>query len=312
MKDHELELELENEFENEFEAEQELESEQEGEQFLGGLIGSLLGESEAETEFESEFELESHEHEFESNEFETESEQFFGKAFKKIGGLIRRAAPMLKAIAAKAVPMVANVVGGPLGGMAANLASSALGLRENETEFESELELEGEFESHEFELEGEFEHEHENEAMTEHEAQAQAMAAFAAETESMLEMETFAGSAAATVISARDRRALQRVLPSMMRGVSLLARILGRRRLTRPFLRTIPTIVGRTVRTLKRGAEAGKPITRQRAGRVMAGQTRRVLASPRITNSAMRRNMRACQAVNRQTRRPSANRVVRG
>src|SRR5215472_10646157 len=131
-------------FETEWELEQELESGSgEGEGILGAIgnvLGGLLGEEELEQhetahefenpemthEFEShelahEFEhpestheFETHEfehpessHEFEQHEFELETgEQFFGKIFKGIRGLVRRAAPLLKRIASVAVPIV--------------------------------------------------------------------------------------------------------------------------------------------------------------------------------------------------------------
>jgi hypothetical protein len=76
------------------------------------------------------------------------------------------------------------------------------------------------------------------------------------------------------------------------------------RRSTRPFVRVVPTIVRRTVRTLRRSAAAGQPITRRRAGQAMARQTRRVLGSPRYCGALLKRNIRATRAVNR--RRPMA------
>src|SRR5439155_2848280 len=104
--------------------------------------------------------------------------------------------------------------------------------------------------------------------------------------------EAMVGAAAIATISAADRAALRRILPHMIRGTAILTRILLRRGITRPAVRAVPTIVRSTARTLARGAAAGRPVTRRRAARVMAAQTRRVLGRPRTTAAALRRNVR--------------------
>jgi hypothetical protein len=108
-----------------------------------------------------------------------------------------------------------------------------------------------------------------------------------------------AGAAVTITLSPRDRRALRDLVPNLVRGAALLTRILRMRRSTRPFVRVVPTIIRRTVRTLRSGAIAGQPITRRRAGQVMARQTRRVLGSPRYCGAVLRRNVRAVRAVAR-------------
>jgi hypothetical protein len=90
-----------------------------------------------------------------------------------------------------------------------------------------------------------------------------------------------------------------------VRGASVLTRVLRMRRSTRPFARVVPTIVRRTARSLRRGAAAGRPITRRRAGAAMARQTRRVLGSPRYCGAVLRRNVRAARTASRP--RPSLN-----
>jgi hypothetical protein len=309
----ELEAELEQEFHelHEGELEGELgEAGMEGEGILGtigNVLGGLLGEQEG--EFEGEGELhEMHELELEG---ELESgEQFFKKAFKGIGSFIKKAAPILKSVAKVAAPMVGTAIGGPFGAVLGQLASSALG----------EGELEGELEMHEleFEIEGEGElaHEHEQEALheimshelTEHEAIAEMMAEAASHEQHEGQAEAMAGAAAVTVISPADRRALRAILPHITRGVAILTRILRRRRITRPAVRAVPTIVRRTVKSLKRQAAAGKPITRRTAGRTAAVQVRRVLGSPRVCAAAIARNMKSSRAI----RRRPATAAVRG
>jgi hypothetical protein len=112
------------------------------------------------------------------------------------------------------------------------------------------------------------------------------------------------GAAVMTALSARDRRALQALLPNMVRGAALLTNILRRRRMTRPVVRAVPTIMRRTVATLKRRAAAGQPITRRAAGRAAAVEVRRVLGSPSACAAAISQNVRV-------TRRMRAKRAAR-
>jgi hypothetical protein len=314
--------ELESAFAGELEGESELEAEGElgehehGEQFLGNLIsgiGGLFSESEGEAEGEGEGEGELGEYEF---EFE-QGEQFFKRAFRGIGRLVRSAAPALKQLARVAAPIAGKAVGGLFGGPAGAMLGSRLAqlaaqqLREQElggsheiaSEFESgELEL-GEHELGEHELGEQELGEHEvMSELAEHEAQAEAMAHYAAFTESEHEAEAMAGAAVSITISPRDQRALRALVPNLVRGAAILTRILRMRRATRPFVRVVPTIMRRTVRSLRQGAAAGRPITRQRAGQVFARQTRRVLSSPRYCGAVLRRNVRAVRA----TARPRA------
>ena len=128
------------------------------------------------------------------------------------------------------------------------------------------------------------------------------MAHYAAFTESEHEAEAMAGAAATITLSPRDRRALRKLVPNLVRGAAILTRVLRMRRATRPFVRVVPTIMRRTVRTLRRGAAAGQPMTRQRAGQIMARQTRRVLSSPRYCGAVLRRNVRAARAIARPRR----------
>jgi hypothetical protein len=92
------------------------------------------------------------------------------------------------------------------------------------------------------------------------------------------------------------------LVPNLVRGAAVLTRVLRMRRATRPFVRVVPTIVRRTVRTLRRSVAAGQPITRRRAGAIMARQTRRVLSSPGYCAAVLRRNVRATRAVGRGRR----------
>jgi len=154
-------------------------------------------------------------------------------------------------------------------------------------------------------MEGEGEMEAEG-PITQQEALAEFMAAVASRAATEAEAEAMAGAAAATTLSAADRRTLHRVLPHLVRGTAVLTRVLRASRATRPAVRAVPTVVRRTARTLARRAAAGQPVTRRTAARAMAAQTRRVIGSPRACAAALQRNVRATRAVARQRQRPVA------
>jgi hypothetical protein len=168
---------------------------------------------------------------------------------------------------------------------------------ELEYEFESP-EMAHEFEQHELEH-----HEGSNEAaheiaqheVTHHEALAEMMAEMAAHEHHEGQAEAMIGGAIVTVLSPRDRRALRRLLPHLVRGAAVLTRILRRRRATRPAVRAVPTIMRRTVATLKRQAAAGRPVTRKAAARAAAVEVRRVLANPAACAAAIQQNVRSAR-----------------
>jgi hypothetical protein len=282
--------ESEDELEDEFEDEGEDEAGLEGEGWLGALgniAGGLLSEGEGEEEFEGE-----DEYEF---EFEDETEQFsFGRFFKK-------ALPVLKQVAKVAAPIVGTAIGGPIGGKLGSMAAGAL-------EGEYEDEEEGEFED---ESESEVAHEISAHQLTHNEAVAEMMAEAASQEAHEGEAEAMAGAAVITVISPRDRRALRRILPHLTRGTAILTRILRRRRSTRMGVRAVPTIMRRTVKSLKRQAAKGHKITRRRAGRTAAKQVRSVLGNPKALAAAVRRNAKVSSAYKRPRRmrsRPTTRR----
>ena len=293
------------------------------------LEGELEGLSEFE-QHESELEWEHHElaHEFEQPELahELEADQFFGRIARGIGRFVRRAAPILRTIARVAAPVVGTAIGGPFGAVLGRVASQALGEEEaalhewehheHAHEFEEELaahewehhehahEFEEELGAHEWEHHELHEFEHHESAqevaheishheITHHEALAEIMAEAASHEHHEAQAEAMIGAAVVTVLSPRDRRALRRLLPHLVRGAAVLTRILRRRRMTRPAVRAVPTIMRRTVSTLKRQAAAGQPITRRAAARAATVEVRRVLGSPSACAAAIRQNVRA-------------------
>ena len=276
---------------------------------IGNVLGGLLGEEEVhEEELPEVHELVHELHELpEIHELGEEEapEQFFKRLARGVGSFVKRAAPILKRVAKVAAPMVGTAIGGPFGAILGKLASSALG--------EEELhELHEVHELHElYEAAGEEEAEGEEEVaqeiayheQTHHEALAEMMAEAAAQEQHEGQAEAMAGASVVTVISPADRRALRRILPHLVRGVAILTRILRRRRITRPAVRAVPTIVRRTIQSVKRQAAAGAPITRKTVARAAATQVRRVLGNPKACAVAITRNIRASRALKRPRRR---------
>jgi len=203
----------------------------------------------------------------------------------------------LKRVAKVAAPIVGTAIGGPFGTALGGLASKALGEGEYEDESEAETEAEGE---------QEMVHEIAAHPLTHNEAVAEMMAEAASQEAHAGEAEAMAGASTVTVISPADRRALRRILPHLVRGTAILTRILRRRRLTRPVVRAVPSIMRRTVKDLKRQAARGIPITRKRAARAAAKQVRRVLSSPRACAAAIARNVKVSRAYKRPRRRMRA------
>jgi hypothetical protein len=329
IRDGELLGELEEE--TAFETEGLYEDEIEGEGIFGAIgnaLSGLLGEGEdefgahelhelaheieGETEDELAHELAGegedefvHEIEGEFGEFGELGEMEAGEAF--FGRLIRRALPVLRQVAKVAAPAIGTAFGGPLGGRIAGMLAKNL---EGEMEDEAAFEV---HELHETEMElqeaaGEYEA-HAQAEVTESEAQAELMAAAAAGAQSEAEAEAMIGAATLAALTARERRELRRALPHLVRATAILTRLLRRRRVTRPLVRTVPSIVHHTARTLvDERARTGRPITRRRAARVMTAHTRRHLCSPRYGGMALQRNVRATRRLQRVAQVPMVRR----
>jgi hypothetical protein len=174
-------------------------------------------------------------------------------------------------------------------------------------EWESELEgaaLSHEWEQHEFEnpesahewehheMSHEAAHEISHHEVAVHEALAEVMAEAATHEQHEAQAEAMIGAAVVTVLSPRDRRALRQLLPHLVRGAAVLTRVLRKRQATRPAVRAVPTIMRRTVATLKKQARAGKPVSRRAAARAAATEVKRVLSNPAACAAAIRQNVR--------------------
>jgi hypothetical protein len=85
--------------------------------------------------------------------------------------------------------------------------------------------------------------------------------------------------------------------------------VLRRHRSTRSAIRAVPTIMRRSVRSLKRHAAKGRPLTRRAAAHATAREVRRVLGSPRLIGKSLSRNMRSSRALKRSR---GARRAIAG
>jgi len=264
---------------HEFELSHELELELEGESHELHEL-ELQGEShELELEFEGESheaglgELEAHE----LHEHEQEAEQFFG-------GLAKLAArglgsPALRKIALNAAKSVLQPDGG---------------IFEHEGEFALQGELEGELE---FELEGEFELNPVRrvylDAMMEHMAQEAAEAETEQEAaEAFLPLIPLAMKAlpiAGKLAAKFGPKLFKAAMPHLKRGISSLGKALFRSRTGKKLMRAVPQVLKGTASQLLRRYAAGRPVTGRTALRALAGNTARVLGSPRHLTHAWRR-----------------------
>ena len=256
---HELELELESESheleqQGEHHELHELELELEGESHEAGL-----GELEAH---------ELHEH---------EAEQFFGGLAKLAArGL---ASPALRKIALDAARSVLRPGGG---------------LFEHEAELELQGELEGELE---YELAGELELNPVRrvylDAMMEHMAQEAAEAETEHEAaEAFLPLIPLAMKAlpiAGKLAAKFGPKLFKAAMPHLKRGVSSLGKALFRSPTGKKLMRAVPQVLKGTASQLLRRYAAGQPITGRTALRALAGNTARVLSSPRQLSHAWRR-----------------------
>jgi hypothetical protein len=226
--------------------------------------------------------------------------------------------PMLLPALKWAAPMAIQAIGGLLGGGRRRSRQREFEFETPLDEFESEYEGGYEFETNyegdafignllqqlgsglgslfnnelEFESEGEFEtlsNASEYEIMMEH------LAYQASQSESEAEAEAFLGAlvplAARLIPSAA--KAITSVAPSILQGISRVGHTLFRNPATRQLLRTMPTVLKGTTRTLARQVAQGKPVSSKTALRALAGNVAGVLDNPRRVQQVMRRSHRA-------------------
>ena len=114
----------------------------------------------------------------------------------------------------------------------------------------------------------------------------------AAAAESEAEAEAFIGALIplAGRLIPRAAPAIMRAAPGLIRGLSSAARTLRRNPITRPLVRTLPTVIRRTAASVAQQAAQGQPVTPQSTVRTLARQTAQVLSSPRQCAQAYQRS----------------------
>ncbi len=232
-----------------------------------------LGEFEGDGEFEFEG----------SGEFE--GDEFFGKiwnAAKKVGKVV---APLAK----KFAPQIGSVIGGALGGPAGAAIGGKLG------GFVQQMEAEDEGES-----EDEMNAQLEVPATEDQLAEAVAVAASKGRP---IDAQSL-GSQITIFIGSRSPLPVKTVLPVLSKASGDVARVLVARRdpRARALVRALPTIQRRTVATLTRKAQTGKPVTPRIAVRVMAKHAQRTLGSQQAITKALATNAAKKRTLDRKAR----------
>jgi hypothetical protein len=114
----------------------------------------------------------------------------------------------------------------------------------------------------------------------------------AAEAHNEAEAEALVGALIPLVarITPQVAAVILRAAPGLIPGVANIARGLRRNPLTRPLVRTIPTIVRRTAASISQQVRQGRAVSPRSAVRTLARQTAQVLGSPSRTMAAWRRS----------------------
>lgn len=175
---------------------------------------------------------------------------------------------------------------GIFGTIAQGLGSLLGGLGEEESEMEMEAEALPEFEDElEWEAEANPLRRVYPDALMEH------IAHIAAESESEAEAEAFIGALVPLAAQLLPRVAphIMRAAPRLIRGISRVTRTLRRNPRTRRLVRTLPSIIRRTVGSVARQTRTGRPVTPQAVVRTLGRQTRQVLTSPAACRHALAR-----------------------
>ncbi|MCC6670743.1 MAG: hypothetical protein IT458_06770 [Planctomycetes bacterium] len=119
------------------------------------------------------------------------------------------------------------------------------------------------------------------------------LAHMAAEAESPGDSEAFLGALvplAAQLVARRVLPTVMRAAPQLVRGVTQVAKTLRATPQGRSLMRTVPTIVRRSVARVARSVAQGAPVSPGGAVRILASETSRVLSSPRRCRCAIRRS----------------------
>jgi hypothetical protein len=251
----------------------------------GTVIGQFESTHYANKELESNWEVQEASHyaypEM-TSELEEAGEYFFKNAWRGIQQIAKVATPLAKQLA----PVVARTLIGAIPGAGVFPLEGLI----------NQLVQEGEMEAASMEAQffggNEAELEVENTKAAHEAALTEVLAAEASHSESESEAGALLGAAVpSTVQSMGGQQTLRRVMPVMIQATARLVRLLHRHGPAgRHLLRLVPTILRRTVASLRAAQQAGRPITSALAVRLMAAQAARVLGNSTLVTRTMLRN----------------------
>lgn len=211
-------------------------------------------------------------------EGENQSEYFWAKTLQGIKKMARAAPPFAQQIA----PVAAKTLMGTTpNSVAGNLLKFLLQAGES-----SAVAMEAQFFGTKA-AEAQVSHEAAYEA-----ALAEVLAAEASHSGSESEAEAFLGAAVPGIVqSLGGRRVLRSIMSTLILANARLVRLLHQQGLPgRRLLRLMPSILRRTIASLKAAHQAGRPITSALALRLMASHAARVLGNSQVVTSGIIRN----------------------
>jgi hypothetical protein len=220
-----------------------------------------------------------------TNELEDEGEYFFKNAWRGVQQVAKVAVPLAKQLA----PVVARTLVGAIPGAEAvggPLAGSLILQLLQEGEMEA-VSMEAQFfGTNEAELEVG------NTEAAQEAALTEVLAAEASHSERESEAGALLGAAVPSAVkSMGGAQALRHIMPVLIQATARLVRLLHRRGPAgRHLLRLVPTVLRRTVASLRAAQQAGRPITSALAVRLMAAQAARVLGNSTMVTRTMLRN----------------------
>jgi len=191
--------------------------------------------------------------------YETNGFDYSGESDEFLGGLLGS----LGSILPKVAPIALNALGGLFG--------------------ESEYEMEAEDSNDEINATTVPGLRPDNDVLSEQ------MAAEAAVAESEAEAQALAGAVPSCILSHTPTK-IKKVAPTIIKDVGKITRALRKTGKGKRIVPVIANITKRTVATLVKKAQKGKPITHATASRVLAKQAKRVLTSPKKTAAALSKN----------------------
>jgi len=210
---------------------------------------------------------------FDGEGFDGEGEEFFGKVWK----LAKQAAKVAAPLAKKFAPAIGTVIGGALGGPAGAALGGKLGGFVKSMESEDEGETEDEMNA--------------VSRIPVNDDQLSEAMAVAATRSRPIDAGSL-GSALTVTIASRAPLPVKAVMPVLAKAGGDVARKLAASRdpRARVLIRTLPTIQKRTIATLTKKAQSGKPITPRTAVRVMARHASRTLGNEQVIAKALANN----------------------